>query len=467
MGLSVLLVDDEPNLLESLGDLLERKGHTVATARDGMEALKILQDARFHVVIVDLKMPRMTGMELLKRVRAEFPQTAVLILTAYGTVDSAVAALKMGATDYICKPFSPDGILKAVSNVTAQQRRLYGMFNGRVDSEKAEGTRLQQSQLLHEEFVGCSASTVKVRRLVEQVAPTDLNVLIRGDSGTGKELVARALHSLSGRSEYPFIKVNCAAIPAELLEAELFGYERGAFTSAYYTKPGLFELAHKGSIFLDEICELPVLLQSKLLQVLEQKEFMRLGGKRSITVDVRILAATNANPADALDSGRLRVDLFYRLNEINISLPPLSERREDIPLLVDHFVTKYSEKYGKSPMEFSDEMLQRMVGHDWPGNIRELENLVKKIIVLQDTTVISALTLREKAKALGQTESEKGKTLILKETSRRAARQAEIALIKQTLAITNWNRTRAAKRLGISYRSLLQKIKEYGITGSD
>ncbi|MGA1876353.1 MAG: sigma-54 interaction domain-containing protein, partial [bacterium] len=353
---------------------------------------------------------------------------------------------------FVTKPFDEE-CLKSIIKKNLE-RKAFAHENEPLRSKL-------KSKIEFENFIGESNQLLNIKKMIEQVANTELTVLVRGESGTGKELVTRAIHSLSSRKDKPFIKVNCATLPENLLESELFGYERGAFTGAQRSKPGRFEFANEGTIFLDEIGEMPPSLQAKLLQVLEEKEFNRLGGKKSVKVDVRIIVATNRDLEEGIRNGSFREDLFYRLNEVTIFLPPLREHKEDIYLLVDYFLRKYSNLYGKNVAVVSPQTLGLFMNYDWPGNIRELENLIKKIIVLGNEDIVYTVIPHDVVE--GKVVYKNTKIIPLKEVSRLAIQKAEKATIKSVLAKTNWNRIQAAKLLQVSYRSLLSKIKEYQI----
>ncbi len=416
----VLLLGQSPERLQSMGEILEQEGYHVVATIDTRSDHMVDRQEEPQVLILDMSNDE--SFHLVQRIRSR----------------------------------GGEEVLDEVKKLMSKDRLKEGEDLLRT---------LQSKEELEGQLIGTSKQMDKVRRMIQQVANTDLSVLILGESGTGKELVAKAIQNLSGRRQSPFVKVNCAAIPHDLLEAELFGYERGAFTSAYASKPGRFEFAQNGTIFLDEIGEIPLGIQSKLLQVLEQKEFVRLGGRKNVRVDVRIIAATNADLRESLSEGVFRSDLFFRINEVTIDLPPLRERTEDISVLVDHFLRMYNSKYGHSYRSLRPETLQFMIGYDWPGNVRELENMVKKIVVFGDESIVHT-TLNVPSHTM---ESYQGNVntegFSLKDASRKAAEQTERVLIRDALVKTNWNRTKAAKVLGISYRSLLYKIKAYEIKG--
>jgi nitrogen regulation protein NR(I) len=461
----VLIVDDEVNIRRVLAAMLKREGYEVTTAADGEQALAVLHKTPVHVVVSDLVMPRLGGMELLKRVAADFPDVPVIVITAHGSVDSAVAALKAGAFDYITKPFEQEDLKKVI----AKAARAHDLERQNVHASFAEGDRPP--------LVGDSPAMKSIYDMIARVADSPSTVLVTGESGTGKELIAKALHRGSSRRDKPLIKVNCAAIPKDLVESELFGYERGAFTGAVGSKPGRFELADGGTLFLDEIGEVPVEMQVKLLRALQESEFERVGGIKTLHVDVRLIAATNRDLKQLIADGRFREDLYYRLAVVPIALPSLRERREDIPLLVRHFIQKYNDRLGKHVDGIEDEALQLLVGYAWPGNIRELENLMERSVLFADGPLIQASALpdalRERgAQApipiaavgpLGAIAAPSGASM--KEIVRHAQAELEKELITRALEETGGNVTRAAKRLQISRKSLQVKMKELGLRG--
>ncbi len=461
----VLIVDDELNIRRVLAAMLKREGYEVTTAADGEQALAVLLKTPIHVVVTDLVMPRLGGLDLLKRVAVDYPDVPVIVITAHGSVDSAVAALKAGAFDYITKPFEQEELKKVIAKAARAHDLERQNVHGVADGERPP-------------FVGQSPPMRQVYDIITKVADSPSTVLITGESGTGKELVAQALHRGSARRDKPLIKVNCAAIPKDLVESELFGYERGAFTGAVGSKPGRFELADGGTLFLDEIGEVPVEMQVKLLRALQESEFERVGGIKTLHVDVRLIAATNRDLKALIAEGRFREDLYYRLAVVPIELPPLRERREDVPLLVAHFVEKYDRRLGKRVERVEDEAMQILMGYHWPGNIRELENLMERSVLFADGPVILASSLpeslRERAPGappiaaigpLGAIAAPSGASM--KEIVRHAQAELERELIARALEETGGNVTRAAKRLQISRKSLQIKMKELGLRGSD
>ncbi|MBK6848869.1 MAG: sigma-54-dependent Fis family transcriptional regulator [Proteobacteria bacterium] len=451
---TVLVADDEPSLRRVLGSIIQREGHRVVTASDGQAALTALRKGEVHTIITDLRMPQLDGMELLRRAIVEYPDIPVVILTAHGSVDSAVAAVKLGAFDYLEKPFEQQQIQQVLAKAlrTNELRRREMRLGGAAATNGRFG------------LVGTSAPMRTVYNVIEKVADTPSTVLITGESGTGKELVAKAIHEQSARHDKALIKVNCAAIPDALIESELFGHERGAFTGAVSAKPGRFELAESGTLFLDEIGEIPLEMQVKLLRALQDGEFDRVGGIKTVKVDVRLVTATNRDLGKEVESGRFREDLFYRLNVVPIHLPPLRDRRADIPLLVDHILEKFRSRLGKDVRALDPDALAVLATHDWPGNIRELENLLERTILFCEHETIAAADLPA---PLGGGTSERPALVTgdssLKEIVRAETERVERQLILSALEETGGNVTHAAKRLKISRKSLQNKMKELSL----
>ena len=463
----VLIVDDEPNLRKILAAQLSRDGYDVLTAEDGEQGLQTLRDHHIDLVITDLKMPKVDGMTLLREALREEPELPIVMITAHGTVDTAVEALKTGAFDYLTKPFDKDEVRQIVAKAL-KTRQLAG----------AEATRVQEAPGARFGIIGSSSGIVDLYAVLERVADTPTTVLITGESGTGKELVARALHDHSSRKDKPFIKVNCAAIPKELIESELFGYERGAFTGAVSSKPGRFELANGGTLFLDEIGEIPVEMQVKLLRALQESEFERVGGIKTIRVDVRLVAATNRDLKKLIASGAFREDLFYRLNVVPMRLPALRERGSDIPVLVEHFLTKFNERLKKHVTGVEPEALDVLSVYGWPGNIRELENVVERAVLFCDAQKLRAQDLPPEVRGgpstpsnpplmESGTASELSAALAaeggLKEHVKVAMSRLERELVGRALSQTGGNVTHAARLLKISRKGLQLKMKELGL----
>ena len=456
----ILVIDDEKNLRESIVEYLSLEKIEAVAASSGEEGQVLLQREVFDAVVLDLKMPGISGIELLQWIRDAGPEVPVIMMSAFGEVQDAVNAMKLGARDYLVKPFDPEELVLRLRRIEEEQslrRRVLARSEG-------------------EGWVGESPSILQIRKLVEKVAPTHSTVLITGESGTGKEVLAREIHRLSTRKNGPFVPVNLGGIPDTLVESELFGYERGAFTGADRRKEGMFEIASSGTLFLDEIGDMPIHLQVKLLRAIQERKIQRLGGTGFIPIDVRIIAATNRYLEAKVKEGSFREDLFYRLNVIRIHLPPLRDRREDIPLLAVHFLEKVSRTMGIPAKRFSPEALEALQQYSFPGNIRELENMVERACILAEGHVIlprdlgispktsppiggSQITphhLQDPRGSEASTDS-RGKTLNIKELEREA--------ILEALRRNKGNRTRAARELGFTRRTLLNKIKEYGIEG--
>ena len=444
----ILVVDDEPAQRELVAGFLRKQGFDVVEAAGGGEAVTRFKREPFDLVLTDQRMPDLSGLDVLEAVRSASPETAVVIMTAYGTIETAVSAIKAGAADYLTKPLNLDELLHRVHRV--RERHHLVRENRELREALTERHRV-------EGIVGDSGQMQEVLSLVRRVAPSDATVLIRGESGTGKELIARALHYASPRAAGPLVKVNCAALAESLLEAELFGHEKGAFTGAIASRKGRFELADGGSIFLDEIGDLPPHLQVKLLRVLQEREIERVGSSRPVKVDVRLLAATHRNLEALVREGRFRDDLYYRINVVTIMLPPLRERREDLPPLIDHFLRTFAEKNGKTVRGITREAREALLRYDYPGNIRELENLMERAVVLTRDDVIGMedlpLTLEAPAPESGE---EAGLIAAVEGLERR--------MIREALAKAEGTQTRAAELLGISERVLRYKLRKYGLS---
>ncbi len=462
----VLVVDDEPGMREFLKILLEKMGYSAEAADSGEDALKRLEQGRFNLVVCDLKMPRVNGMEVLRRSKEINPEAPVIMVTAFGSAESAVEAMKLGASDYISKPFKVDEIQLVIVKALEKARLL---------EENIQLKRELKNKYGFQQLIGLSEPMRKIYELIRQVAPTKSNVLISGESGTGKELVAKALHYNSPRRNYAMLTVNCASIPESLLESELFGHTRGAFTGAYQTKRGVFELADHGSIFLDEISEMTPALQAKLLRVIEDRSFRKVGGEQELKVDVRIIAATNRDLEKYIAEGGFREDLYYRLNVIRIPLPPLRERKEDIPILARHFLEKYAKELKKPVKKVSEEAEQLFLKYNWPGNVRELENVIERAVSLEQTEVILPESIPDKVRgreaALGLIAS-----LTLPPTGldlEKTLEEIERKLLKEALLQSRGVRSQAAEMLGLSFRAFRYRLikleldKEPGFNGKD
>jgi len=469
----ILIADDEPNMRRVLTAQLTRDGYDVQSVEDGEKAKGVLEEHHFDVVISDLRMPKVDGMELLKHIAEAHPNLPVIMITAHGTVDTAVEALKLGAYDFVTKPFDKNEL----RNVVAKAAKTAELSDRDVLPNADERGRY--------DIIGQSPEMKKVYSVIEKVADTPSTVLITGESGTGKELIARALHENSSRQKQPFIRVNCAAIPQELIESELFGYEKGAFTGAVTSKPGRFELAHEGTLFLDEIGEIGVNMQVKLLRALQEQEFERVGGIKTISVDVRLVTATNRDLGDAIAEGRFREDLYYRLNVVHLHLPPLRDRNEDVPLLIEHFLTRFNERLSKNVKTLSEAAHEKLRVYPWRGNIRELENVVERCVLFADGEQVEVDDLpaevqsggesravppkRRSAEAeetlpgIGDEVPETQEGVGLKETVREMTSRIEKELIIRALEQTGSNVTRTARLLKISRKSLQTKMKELGL----
>jgi two-component system response regulator HydG len=440
----ILIVDDDISNLASMKKLLEKEGYWVRTAERGEEALDLVRTETFHVIITDLKMPGMDGIDLLKSAKTVSPNVDVVIMSAYGTIEIAVEAMKEQAYDFITKPFRSIPLLRTLNRILERQNLL------------DENLQLKQQlkNVMHERIlIGDSPSIRRVMELVKQVGPTSATVLVTGESGTGKELVARTIHLLSDRNEGKFVAINCAAIPETILESELFGYEKGAFTGAVNRKQGRFELADRGTLFLDEIGEMHPHLQVKLLRVIQEGEFERLGGTQSIKTDVRIVASTNKNLPEEVKAGRFREDLFYRLNVISIRLPALRERTGDIPLLAHHFLNIYTEKNKKRVSGFSPDVMDMFIDYNWPGNVRELMNAVERAVVLCRKEIIQLEDLPEDL--IASPHIVKNLTIQLGTP----LDEIEQTVIQETLKMTKGNKRLAAQLLGIATRTIYRKME--------
>lgn len=442
----ILIADDEENIVGGLEALLIEEGYEVSTASSGVEALQKLTEEQFGLILVDLTLPDIGGIELLGHLKEGNILTETIIITGKGTISTAVEAMKKGAYDYLTKPVEPHR-LKTIILKALEHHHLV-VSHKLLESQLRNLTR-------YEDIVGQSSEMKEIYRLIDAVADTTANVIITGESGTGKELVARAIHNKSSRSQGPFIAVNCSAFPMEILENELFGHEQGAFTGALKEKAGCFELAHQGTLFLDEVCEMPLETQAKILRALEERRFRRLGGKQEIEVDVRVIAATNKNLELALEEKILREDLYYRLCVVEIELPPLRERAGDIPLLMNEFLKMFSEKNRKTVSSFSAKATELLTRYRWPGNVRELKNTIERAVVLSRGNSIQVSDLPKRIV------NPDGATVDVRISLGTTLYETEKELIFKTLEYANNNKTRAAKILGISLKTLHNKLNEY------
>ena len=442
---TLLVADDDPGLRESLERTLTREGYRVVLASDGRAALERVQAGGVDLIVTDLRMPGLTGLELLRAAKAIMPDVDVILLTAFGTVEEAVKAMKDGAYDFLTKPFRREQLIKLVDK--ALERRDL------IEQNKALKKQLEDIRAKGQ-MIGASPAFRRMLTLVEQVADSSATILIQGESGAGKELVARTIHERSGRRNGPFVAVNCAALPETLLESELFGYEKGAFTGAAGRKEGRFELANGGTLFLDEVADLSLVTQPKILRVLQEGEYERLGGTRTLQVDVRIVAATNQDLSDMVKEKRFREDLYYRLNVITVRVPPLRERHEDIRVLAQHYLRVYAAKNGRKLEGFSNEALERLESYAWPGNVRELENLIERTVLLARKDRIDAEDLPEEVAGVKRPPRD----AILELVGTPLA-DIEQRLLDETLRITGGNKTQAAKLLGIDVRTVARKLE--------
>jgi DNA-binding NtrC family response regulator len=457
----LLLVEDKSELRAMLRRALEREGYSVEEAADGTTAIQKVRSRRFMLVLTDLKLPGASGLDVLRETKQADATIPVVLLTAYGSVEEAVAAMKEGAFDFLQKPVDLDHLRLLVQRATRQQELL------------------RENLLLREEFasrygfpriVGEHASIREVSQQIQKVAATDATVLLLGESGTGKELFARAIHHLSPRREQPIVTLNCAAIPEGLVENELFGHERGAFTGAGARKVGKLELAHRGTLFLDEIGELPQAVQPKLLRVLEEKRFERVGGTQSIEVDVRIVVATNRNLRQAAEEKKFREDLYFRISAVPLTIPPLRERGDDVLLLAEHFLQSFRREFAKANLKLAPEACERLLRYPWPGNVRELQNTIERAVILADGLVIDATALQlpeprpdAGSAPAGMLPAEFDWSGTLEEVSERAVSHVERILLESMLRECQWNKTRASEKLGVSAKTLLAKLRKAGL----
>jgi len=465
--MNILIIDDEESMRHMLSIILKKEGYEVVSAESGQQALKVLGKDDFNFILCDIRMPDMDGLEFLRRLKTQdarheikdlslepsafSPQPVVIMMSAYGTIDTAIECMRLGAYDYISKPFKADEIIITLKKAEERER---------LKSENIRLKKAFQEDFDFRNIIASSPQMLDIFNLIEKVAGYNTTVLITGESGTGKELIAKAIHYNGSRKDKPFIAINCGAIPETLLESELFGHVKGAFTDAVRSKSGLFEEADGGTIFLDEIGELPKELQVKLLRVLQEGELRKVGDSKSRKIDVRVIAATARDLSGEIKKGNFRDDLFYRLNVVPITIPPLRERQGDIPLLVNHFTVIYAKKFGRPIKGVDDEAMKYLISYPWPGNVRELENVIERAVILEDGDVIKADSLP----FLKETQDSRLKTQDYADLSiKRAEETIEKELIKKALEMTNGNKTKAAELLEISHRALLYKIKGYGL----
>ena len=454
----ILIVDDTPENLELLSALLERNGWEYESAYSAIEALEKLENTVYDLVITDLMMPHMNGIELLGKIKSRWPGTEVIIVTAYGSIPTAIEAIKKGAFTYLLRPFELEEVALTIT-------KIFELISIRSENTmlKEELNRVRG----YETIVGQSHSIESIFQLIDTVAATNATVLILGESGSGKELIARAIHNKSPRANQPFIKVSCASLPEGLLESELFGHEKGAFTGAVAARKGRFELADRGTLFLDEIGEISLSVQVKLLRAIQEREFERIGGTKTIKTDTRIISATNKKLADEVERGAFRDDLYYRLNVITIDAPTLRERRDDIPRLVYHFLEKYCKEMNKDVKSVSDEALAMLTAYQWPGNVRELQNVIERAVVLCQTKIVEQKDLPEAVRATeaGEIIPEPGGVEFSKLLPLKVARTAwEKRYIERALAMNDGNITHTATAMNIARKNLQEKIKAFNIT---
>ena len=451
---TILIVEDKDSMAKMLQETMETVGYHPLIARDGIEGIRKICENKIDLVLTDLKLPKKDGMDVLRAAKEENPMLPVIMMTAFGTVDVAVQAIKEGAFDFITKPFDTDHLLHLIKKAMETQRLVTEniLLRDEVSSMRGMPT-----------IIGRSEKILEVANKIQRVASAKTTVLLLGESGTGKELFARAIHSLSPRKDFPFVPINCAAIPKELLESELFGHEKGAFTGAEAKKLGKFELADKGTIFLDEIGEMALSLQAKIMRIIQEGEIERVGGVKTIPVDVRVIAATNKDIERAVSEGAFREDLYYRLNVFPIRVPPLRERTEDIPLLVDFFTKKYCAEMKTGRKKVSEEVLSLLMDSPWKGNVRELENSIERAVILCDGVTITPEHISLNPVPMNSHLGTLPMNGTLEDTTRVALRLAESERIRKALQETKGNKSRAAELLDVSYKTLLTKIKEYAI----
>ncbi len=441
---NILIVDDQPEILRTVAGLLEDEGYGTATASGGRDGITELADGDISLVLLDIYMPGMDGLETLSRIKELSPLVPVIMISGQATIDAAVKATKLGAADFVEKPLQPERLLLSIKNALE------------LESLRNQNLRLTGELKKKHVIIGQSGPMRKLSEEILRAAPSRARVLVFGENGTGKELVAEAIHENSPRKAKPFVKLNCAAIPRDLIESELFGHEKGAFTGAVSRKEGRFDLADGGTLLLDEIGDMSLDTQAKLLRVLEESEFERLGGKASIKVDVRVLSSTNKNLAEEIKKGPFREDLYFRISGIPIRVPPLRERKEDIPLLVSHFAQVFTEENNRPQKQFSDEALTLLMGYDWPGNVRELENVVERLVIMTDERTITDASIRPLVSQARAASGAKSLGEMVEDFER--------ALIATELAKTGWNVSQAAARLGIDRANLHRKMRRYGIS---
>lgn len=443
----ILVVDDEVYIIKTLASILQDEGHLVFPAETGDEAVKFLASNEVDLVILDVWLPDSDGLDLLERIKKIYPDLAIIMISGHGSIDIAVKSTRMGAFDFLEKPPTMERVITSVNNALEQVRL------------RRENLKLKQESLGEDEMVGKSERIMEIRQVIETAAGTNARVFITGDSGTGKELIARAIYQRSRRLDRPFVKVNCAAIPTELIESELFGHEKGAFTGALNRRIGKFELANRGTIFLDEVCDMSLAAQAKVLRVLQEQQFERVGGNETIDVDVRVIAGTNVDVKKAIEEGKFREDLYYRLNVIHIEAPPLSQRDGDIDLLVEYFLRKTSDEHGTGSKVVDDAGLEFLRNYNWPGNVRELKNIIERLVIMVPGGTIT----REDIEKHFESGENGGMEVVGGATLKQAREEFEKNYIERTLKKNDRNITLTAKALGVERSNLHRKIKQYGI----
>ncbi len=445
----ILIVDDEENIIKTMAPILEDEGHTVLSANSASLFLDLISRNEIDLAIIDVWLPDIEGTALLERVKKDYPEIGVIMISGHGSIDIAVKSTRMGAFDFLEKPPSLDRLVTSVNNALEHIRL------------KKENIKLKKLSFVDDELIGNSAEINEIREIVKRAARTNARVLITGESGTGKELVAKAIYQLSTRVDKPFVKMNCAAIPDELIESELFGHEKGAFTGAIGRRIGKFELADGGTLFLDEICDMSLSAQAKVLRVLQEQQFERVGGNQTITVDVRVIAATNVDIKEAIDKGRFREDLYYRLNVIPIHMPRLADRRDDIELLANYFLNKFSQEHGTGEKTFSADAVEFLKKYPWPGNVRELKNIMERVVIMSLSEIITADDFE---KYLVATVKDIPMTLSFNGLSLKDARDAfEREYIISALKSNGWNISETARQLDIERTNLHRKIRQLNI----
>jgi DNA-binding NtrC family response regulator len=449
----ILVVDDEKSILDLLSVVLRKEGYSVLTSLSATQALNIINKEDLDLVLTDIKLPQMSGMEILKYVKAKKPGIPVIMITAYGTIKQAVEAFKEGAIDYVVKPFD----MEELKIIVAQ-----GLEKHRLKQENILLKKEFREKYSFSNMVGKSKSMQEIYNLIEKIASSDTTVLITGESGTGKEIAARAIHVHSLRKERPFVSINCGALPENLLESELFGHMKGSFTGAVVTKKGMFEVAEKGTLFLDEVGEMSPLTQVKLLRTLQERKIRRVGGTEEIPVDVRIIAATNQDLKKKIEQGRFRDDLFYRLHVISFEMPPLRKRKDDVPVLANHFLHKFCEKLGKNPKRFAPEVINTFETYPWPGNVRELENVIERIVAIEDRQTITQKSMPDELLAPGR-ELDPGVDMRPGFDLNKTLDDITKAYVKQALSISDGRLKDTATLLGVNYRSLRYLIDKYDL----